>query len=75
MDKLDKLANWRIDPSSIEFPDGTREFSGGFATVSRGYLAPASGTKDSVDGPDYAGSETKSDDGTFRRKVRRTKTF
>ncbi|KAG8916716.1 hypothetical protein FRC01_002900 [Tulasnella sp. 417] len=40
--KLEKLADWRIDPSWIEFPEDTREFRGGFATVSQGLLAPAS---------------------------------
>ncbi|KAG8932152.1 hypothetical protein FRC01_000200, partial [Tulasnella sp. 417] len=40
--KLEKLARWRIDPSLIEFPTGTREFRGGFATVSQAFLASAS---------------------------------
>ncbi|KAG8919101.1 hypothetical protein FRC01_001478 [Tulasnella sp. 417] len=39
--KLKKLEVWRIDPSLIEFPDDTREFRGGFATVSRAFLAPS----------------------------------
>ncbi|KAG8894487.1 hypothetical protein FRC01_012929, partial [Tulasnella sp. 417] len=37
--KLDKLAQWRIDPSLIEFPPDAREFRGGFATVLQGLLA------------------------------------
>ncbi|KAG8932154.1 hypothetical protein FRC01_000202 [Tulasnella sp. 417] len=40
--KLEKLARWRVDPSLIEFPTGTREFHGGFATVSQAFLASAS---------------------------------
>ncbi|KAG8909710.1 hypothetical protein FRC01_006775 [Tulasnella sp. 417] len=39
--KLNKLARWRIDPSLIEFPEDAREFRGGFATVSRAFLAPS----------------------------------
>ncbi|KIO20485.1 hypothetical protein M407DRAFT_29893 [Tulasnella calospora MUT 4182] len=40
--KLEKLAHWRIDPSSIEFTANAREFRGGFATVSQGLLASPS---------------------------------
>ncbi|KIO33790.1 hypothetical protein M407DRAFT_17396 [Tulasnella calospora MUT 4182] len=41
-DKLNKLAKWRTDPSSIEFPEGTCEFHGGHATVSRALLVSTS---------------------------------
>ncbi|KAG9050005.1 hypothetical protein FS837_008185 [Tulasnella sp. UAMH 9824] len=37
--KLEKLAQWRVDPSLIEFPPDSREFTGGFATVSQGLWA------------------------------------
>ncbi|KAG8916604.1 hypothetical protein FRC01_002968, partial [Tulasnella sp. 417] len=43
--KLKNLADWRIDPSLIEFPGDAREFRGGFATVSQTLLAPASPAK------------------------------
>ncbi|KAG8912299.1 hypothetical protein FRC01_005169 [Tulasnella sp. 417] len=39
--KLKKLAQWRIDPSLIESPEDAHEFRGGFATVSRAFLAPS----------------------------------
>lgn len=38
MDKLEKLAKWRLSPSSIEFPKDSRESIGGYATVSRAVL-------------------------------------
>ncbi|KAG8921275.1 hypothetical protein FRC01_000325 [Tulasnella sp. 417] len=44
--KLDRLAQWRIDPSLIEFPPDAREFRGGFATVLQGLLASPSLTED-----------------------------
>ncbi|KAG8910401.1 hypothetical protein FRC01_006350, partial [Tulasnella sp. 417] len=44
--KLDKLAQWRIDPSLIEFPPDAREFRGGFATVLQGLLAFPPGAED-----------------------------
>ncbi|KAG8918980.1 hypothetical protein FRC01_001549 [Tulasnella sp. 417] len=37
--KLDKLAQWRIDPAIIEFSQDAREFRGGFATVLQALLA------------------------------------
>ncbi|KAG9050008.1 hypothetical protein FS837_008188 [Tulasnella sp. UAMH 9824] len=40
--RLEKLAQWRIDPSLIEFPADVREFRGGFATVSQGRLVSSS---------------------------------
>ncbi|KAG8916605.1 hypothetical protein FRC01_002969 [Tulasnella sp. 417] len=43
--KLQKLAEWRIDPSLIKFPEDAREFRGGFATVSQGLLASPSSAK------------------------------
>ncbi|KIO21756.1 hypothetical protein M407DRAFT_28682 [Tulasnella calospora MUT 4182] len=46
MDKLEQLAQWRISPSSIAFPKKVPEFSGGFATVSRGLLPAWSYHKD-----------------------------
>ncbi|KAG9050007.1 hypothetical protein FS837_008187 [Tulasnella sp. UAMH 9824] len=39
--KLEKLAQWRINPSLIKFPQDAREFHGGFATVSQGLLTPS----------------------------------
>ncbi|KAG8966830.1 hypothetical protein FRC05_002393 [Tulasnella sp. 425] len=47
--KLERLAQWRIDPSLIEFPGGASEFRGGHATVSRAFLASTSDFKDIVD--------------------------
>lgn len=38
MHRLEKLAPWRIDPVSIEFPEDGHRFEGGYATVSRGRL-------------------------------------
>ncbi|KAG8894608.1 hypothetical protein FRC01_012873, partial [Tulasnella sp. 417] len=38
IDKLEKLAQWRLSPSSIEFPKTGPEFRGGYATVSRAFL-------------------------------------
>ncbi|KAG8962812.1 hypothetical protein FRC05_005097, partial [Tulasnella sp. 425] len=38
--KLENLAQWRLDPSLIEFPGDAQEFRGGFATVSQAHLAP-----------------------------------
>lgn len=53
--KLEKLAQWRIDPSLIKFPPESREFSGGFAKVTQGLLASPSraerGTNKSTDEP------------------------
>ncbi|KAG9041362.1 hypothetical protein FS837_012366 [Tulasnella sp. UAMH 9824] len=43
--RLEKLAQWRINPSLIEFPVDAREFRGGFATVSQGFLASSSRTE------------------------------
>ncbi|KIO17469.1 hypothetical protein M407DRAFT_32856 [Tulasnella calospora MUT 4182] len=40
--KLEKLAQWRIDPSLIDFPENAREFRGGYATVSEPFLASPS---------------------------------
>ncbi|KAG8916717.1 hypothetical protein FRC01_002901 [Tulasnella sp. 417] len=40
--KLENLAKWRIDPSSIQFPGDALEFRGGFATVSQGLLTSPS---------------------------------
>ncbi|KIO20490.1 hypothetical protein M407DRAFT_29897 [Tulasnella calospora MUT 4182] len=40
--KLEKLAQWRIDPSLIDFPENSREFRGGYATVSEAFLASPS---------------------------------
>ncbi|KIO20487.1 hypothetical protein M407DRAFT_29894, partial [Tulasnella calospora MUT 4182] len=36
------LAQWRIDPSLIDFPENSREFRGGYATVSEALLASSS---------------------------------
>ncbi|KIO23340.1 hypothetical protein M407DRAFT_27185 [Tulasnella calospora MUT 4182] len=38
INKMNGLEDWRIDPSSIEFPEGTCQFHGGHATVSRAML-------------------------------------
>ncbi|KAG8929368.1 hypothetical protein FRC01_004444 [Tulasnella sp. 417] len=40
MNKMEKLAKWRIDPSLIEFPKDAEELHGGHATVSRAVLNP-----------------------------------
>ncbi|KIO20488.1 hypothetical protein M407DRAFT_29895 [Tulasnella calospora MUT 4182] len=40
--KLEKLAEWRINPSLIDFPENAREFRGGYATVSEAFLASPS---------------------------------
>ncbi|KIO33141.1 hypothetical protein M407DRAFT_18006 [Tulasnella calospora MUT 4182] len=40
-DKMEKLANRRIDTSSIEFPEDVSELHGGHATVSRAFLTPS----------------------------------
>ncbi|KAG9050004.1 hypothetical protein FS837_008184 [Tulasnella sp. UAMH 9824] len=53
--KLEKLAQWRIDPSLIEIPGGAREFHGGFATVTQAFLASPS--KDEG-GPNESGRTT-----------------
>ncbi|KIO29011.1 hypothetical protein M407DRAFT_21910 [Tulasnella calospora MUT 4182] len=45
--RLEKLAQWRIDPSFIKFPEGAPEFEGGYATVSRALLG--SSPKDAAD--------------------------
>ncbi|KIO20934.1 hypothetical protein M407DRAFT_29433 [Tulasnella calospora MUT 4182] len=37
--RLEKLARLRIDPSRIKFPEDGRKYEGGYATVSRGFLA------------------------------------
>ncbi|KAG9031507.1 hypothetical protein FS837_002957 [Tulasnella sp. UAMH 9824] len=42
MEKMEKLAKWRIDPSLIEFPNDTVELHGGHATVSRAMLNASS---------------------------------
>lgn len=36
------LAQWRIDPSLLEFPGGARPFRGGNATVSKAFLTSRS---------------------------------
>lgn len=41
--RFHKFEKWRIDSSLVEFLEGTREFQGGCATVSRATLASAVG--------------------------------
>lgn len=48
-DKLEKFAQWRIDPSLIRFPGEAAEFRGGYATVSRALLASKLTTKSGVE--------------------------
>lgn len=43
MHRLWKLAPWRIDPVSIEFPNNAFRFDGGYATVVRGLLGSSTG--------------------------------
>ncbi|KAG8915243.1 Receptor-interacting serine/threonine-protein kinase 2 [Tulasnella sp. 408] len=57
MVKLEKLAKWRLSPSSIEFPKDSRESNGGYATVLRAFLTY---TQDTVKGAsNLSGSENK----------------
>ncbi|KAG9039159.1 hypothetical protein FS837_001058 [Tulasnella sp. UAMH 9824] len=49
--KLEQLAQWRIHPASIKFPEGAPKFEGGYATVSRALLAVPSDRKDGTDRP------------------------
>ncbi|KIO17474.1 hypothetical protein M407DRAFT_32861 [Tulasnella calospora MUT 4182] len=51
--KLEKLAQWRIDPSLIDFPENAREFRGGYATVSEALLASSSGAEGAGNGPEH----------------------
>ncbi|KAG8899230.1 hypothetical protein FRC01_010617 [Tulasnella sp. 417] len=45
-EKLEKLSQWRINPSLVEFPEVTPEFRGGYATVSRGLLTSRSNVEE-----------------------------
>ncbi|KAG9025793.1 hypothetical protein FS837_004816, partial [Tulasnella sp. UAMH 9824] len=58
--RLEKLAQWRIDPSLIEFPPDALEFRGGFATVSRGLLSSSSGATGGVNESEHATDEAPS---------------
>ncbi|KAG8964470.1 hypothetical protein FRC00_002250 [Tulasnella sp. 408] len=49
MEKVEKLAKWRIDPSLIEFPKDATELQGGHATVSRALLKVPSNNSDNID--------------------------
>ncbi|KAG9045606.1 hypothetical protein FS837_006026, partial [Tulasnella sp. UAMH 9824] len=49
--KLEQLAQWRIHPSSIKFPEDAPEFQGSFATISRALLAVPSDGEDGTDRP------------------------
>ncbi|KAG9042553.1 hypothetical protein FS837_010732 [Tulasnella sp. UAMH 9824] len=55
--RLEKLARWRINPASVKFPEGTLKFEGGYAEVSRALLL--SSTDDPKD------QDMESDVGTF----------
>ncbi|KIO25821.1 hypothetical protein M407DRAFT_24875 [Tulasnella calospora MUT 4182] len=48
--KLEKLAQWRIDPSLIDFSENAREFRGGYATVSEAFLASSSSAEGAENG-------------------------
>ncbi|KIO32715.1 hypothetical protein M407DRAFT_18475 [Tulasnella calospora MUT 4182] len=62
MNKMNELKEWRIDPSSIEFPENTCQFHGGHATVSRAILDlgsdPRSDTDDMSDVDDSENTQT-----------------
>ncbi|KAG9039005.1 hypothetical protein FS837_001147 [Tulasnella sp. UAMH 9824] len=49
--KLEKLAEWRIHPSSIEFQKDAPEFHGSYATVSRALFVVPSDGEDGTDRP------------------------
>ena len=57
---MNKLAPWRIDPATIEFPQDSLEFHGGFATVSRALLVTSSSDGDMKSDTAPAGGENKS---------------
>ncbi|KIO25934.1 hypothetical protein M407DRAFT_24784 [Tulasnella calospora MUT 4182] len=67
-DKVSKLAKWRVDPSLIEFSEGTPEFVGGHATVSRALLTPASANEVNVNKLENGEGGLKSSDRNFKRK-------
>ncbi|KAG9027661.1 hypothetical protein FS837_004196 [Tulasnella sp. UAMH 9824] len=60
--KLEKLVQWRIHPSLIEFPQDTREFCGGFAKVSQGVLtAPSRAAGVAIESEQGNGEEQSSE--------------
>lgn len=52
--RINKLAKWQIDTSSIEFPQDTCEFHGGHATVSRALAVSTSNDENSAGGSEDA---------------------
>ncbi|KAG9050006.1 hypothetical protein FS837_008186 [Tulasnella sp. UAMH 9824] len=60
--KLEKLAQWRIDPSLIEFPQNAPEFFGGFAKVSQGLLASSPRAEEGVNKSEQTADEHLSPD-------------
>ncbi|KIO23343.1 hypothetical protein M407DRAFT_27187 [Tulasnella calospora MUT 4182] len=66
INKMNELEDWRIDPSSIEFPENTCQFPGGHATVSRAILSSGFGEghgmdefKDAEDGHGSLGTASR----------------
>ncbi|KAG8916974.1 hypothetical protein FRC01_002745 [Tulasnella sp. 417] len=57
--KLEKLAQWRLDPSLIELSDDGPEFIGGHATVSAGFLAHPSSDQNSTGKSEEAVNDEK----------------
>ncbi|KIO32712.1 hypothetical protein M407DRAFT_101088 [Tulasnella calospora MUT 4182] len=67
--KIDKLAKWRIDPSSIDFPGNTCQFHGGHAIVSRAILNLGSGESEDIDESEEAEGGHGSHGNAPRRKA------
>lgn len=60
--RLERLAHWRIDPSSIELPRGAPTFTGGYAVVSRALLSSSpDNTRDQVVASKDGNLKTSSD--------------
>ncbi|KAG9048879.1 hypothetical protein FS837_011788 [Tulasnella sp. UAMH 9824] len=62
--RLEKLEEWRIESSLIEFSDDPHEFHGGNAAVEQAFIwVPLSDDKDSEDGLGHTSHEPTSPDG------------
>ncbi|KIO28900.1 hypothetical protein M407DRAFT_21977 [Tulasnella calospora MUT 4182] len=62
-EKLEKLEEWRIDASLIEFPEDPHEFHGGNAAVERAFIwVSRSDDEDNIDGPEHSSDELPSPD-------------
>ncbi|KIO23333.1 hypothetical protein M407DRAFT_27181 [Tulasnella calospora MUT 4182] len=74
-DQLDRLAQWRIDPSSIKFPKDACEFRGGHSTTSRAFLVPTSDVDNSKANQPPSGDGNASNCEPSTRKVVAVKTL